>query len=168
MSRLRLAALLALACLSGRLGAAEKASPALQRERQTSTSREISVKPLFAYSARGRRDPFSFDISLNGSSKAQGRDFSIAELKLVGFMGNEQGKTALFFNPFRKVSYRFRGGHLYSPEGAAIANIKGAFLSDRQLSLTQGESNMIFQLRSNSKLRSLEATIAHDRKELQR
>ena len=164
---MRLAALLMMG-LALRLGATEKAGPVLQHERQTSTSSEISLKPLFAYSARGRRDPFAFDISFNNSPETQGRDFNISEIKLVGFLGDEDTKTGLFYDPFRRVSYRFRHGKLYSPEGVAIPNVKGSFLPGRQLSLTQGESNMLFQLSSISKVRSLEATIAHDRKELQR
>lgn len=150
------------------LGATEKAGPELQRERKTSSQREISVKPLFLYSARGRRDPFAYDISYNNSAEAVSRDFTIAELKLVGFLGDNETKTALFYNPFRRCSYRFRQGQLIGPEGTAVPNIKGAFMHDRQVSLVQGEANMMYQLSSNSKVQSLKATIAHDRKELQR
>lgn len=149
-------------------GAVEKASPALQRERQTSSLRDISIKPLFVYSSRGRRDPFTFDISLASGATAAGRDFNISSLKLVGFLGVEQSTTALFFNTFRGATYRFRAGQLFSPEGLALENVKGAILPGRQVTLSQGESSILFRLPGNSKLQSLDATIAQDRKEQQR
>lgn len=150
------------------LHATEKASPALQSQRQTSTQREISLKPLFVYSTRGRRDPFTFDASLPGSPEAAGGNFHISELRLVGFLGVGKSRTALFQDVFKKTSYRFKQGQLFSPEGIAISNVKGSILPDRNVSLVQGESSILYKLAGNSRILSLEATIAQDRKELQR
>lgn len=159
-----------LAALGGPVGLAaiEKASPALQNSRQTSTAREISVKPLFLYSARGRRDPFTFDISFSPGGAMETVNFNISELKLVGFLDGNAGSTALFYDKFRTSSYRFRRGQLFGPGGLPIANVKGSISADRQVSLAQGESSIAFKLARNPKLESLGATITQDRKEQQR
>jgi hypothetical protein len=162
MRRLALALLLATQALQ----ATEKALPSLQRERLTSTEREISIKPLFVYSARGRRDPFTFDSSPMASSATQ--NSNITELKLVGIMGTAEAKTAIFYDTLLGTTYRFKRGKLFGPDGVVVANIKGAFLPGRRVTLIEGESNVLYQLANDSRMDSLDQTIAQDRKELQR
>jgi len=120
------------------------------------------------YSTRGRRDPFTFDISLPGSPEAAGGNFHISALKLVGFLGVGQARTALFQDVFKRTSYRFSQGQLFSPEGIVMSNVKGSILPDKNVNLVQGESSILYKMAGNSRILSLEATIAQDRKELQR
>jgi hypothetical protein len=159
------ACLIAALALAAGLPALEKAGPDFQRERQTSTVTEISAKPLFIYSVRGRRDPFTYDISANTSTAAASASFAIAALELTGFIGQGPTKTALFYNIFRFTTYQFRSGLLYSPEGAPIADVSGVYQGNDKVVLTQGESSIMFTMVRNPRSESLQATMDRERKE---
>jgi hypothetical protein len=150
------------------LRATEKGGPEIQNQRQTSTIDEISIKPLFLYSSRGRRDPFTFDMSLNNNSAKASRDFSISSLSLVGFFGEWPNQTALFVSVWRQTTYKFRGGRLFSPEGVPVADVTGFYKSKGSISLTQGESSILFRMENNPRTTSLRSTIDENRKEPQR
>ena len=125
--------------------AAEKAGPEITQGRPTSALLEISRKPLYVYSVRGRRDPFIFQEDVDPRSiKAQSGEFSVTELRLVGFIeiGNE--RVALFKQGNQGNSFTLRSGRLYSPESVQIANVKGSIQGNGEVHLTQGERNVVF------------------------
>lgn len=154
--------------LAAGLQATEKASPLLQQSRRTSTSREISLKPLFVYSARGRRDPFIFAMALPRGSALASQDFHITALNLVGFIGEGAGRMALFSHFTQGKTYKMRGGQLYTSENIALSDVKGSFVGDRNVNLVQGESSILYRLPIDARMQSIEASMSQDRKEPQR
>src|SRR5580700_6111422 len=116
--------ILSLTAFCPELSAVENPGPELQQERTTSSLKEISLKPLFLFSARGRRDPFTFDLS-GTDSFGNNRDFSISALQLEGFIGTRQKRVALFNNIWKGTTFKFRAGHLYTEAGALVEDVSG-------------------------------------------
>jgi hypothetical protein len=141
----RLSLMLLSLALAAPLGA-EKAGPEITQNRATSNLQEISKKPLYVYTSRGRRDPFVFqDLDGGPSDSAATRSvLSVAELRLVGFIGEGSGRLALFKQGNSGVTYTLKLGHLYSPEGVQVPNVRGSIQKDDQVLLKQGERDVVF------------------------
>ena len=133
------------ALAAGALLASEKAGPEITQGRPTSALLEISKKPLYVYSVRGRRDPFLFQDEVDPKVvKAQSGDFSVTELRLVGFIESGNDRIALFKQGNQGNTFTLRLGRLYSPEGVQIPNVKGSIQGNAEVYLTQGERKVVF------------------------
>jgi Tfp pilus assembly protein PilP len=147
MKRLGLSLAIVLLALGapGLLTASEKAGPEITQGRPTSALLEISKKPLYVYSVRGRRDPFVFQGEVDPRAiKAQSGEFSVAELRLVGFIESGNEKMALFKQGNQGNTFTLRSGRLYSPESVQIVNVKGNIQANGEVHLTQGERKVVF------------------------
>lgn len=133
---------LALACPAG-LSAAEKAGAEITQGRATSSLQEISNKPLYIYSARGRRDPFSTSLDLSATALPT-QELSVTELRLVGFMEASGVKVALFRHRNVGTTYTFRQGKLFTPENVAVENVVGRLQKGNEVLLVQGERKVLF------------------------
>jgi hypothetical protein len=123
------------------LTALEKLGPDVTREKTTSSLDEMSLKPLYVYSERGRPDPFVAGSLL--TMTAETRVFSISELVLVGFMAANNHKITLFRHKNGKT-YTLRGDKLYGPENTLVNGVLGKILKERQVMLRQGEEKQIY------------------------
>lgn len=161
---MRVFVLLGLLGLLGSAWALENPGPDLEAERATSSAKEISLKPLFLFSMRDRRDPFTYDIS-DADALGANRDFSISALKLAGFIGEGNGRVALFQNIWNSTTYKFRAGHLYTDAGGLVADVSGDIVSGDRVHLLQGESSIIFNMNENSRMGALATGRRHFRKQ---
>ena len=127
------------------LFASEKAGPEITQGRPTSALIEISKKPLYVYSVRGRRDPFIFQDEVDPrGGKTQSGEISVTELRLVGFIESGDEKVALFKQGNQGNTFTLRAGRLYSPESVQIVNVKGSIQGNGEVLLTQGERKVVF------------------------
>ena len=142
MTQFLAAFLLAFAAL---LSAVEKSQPAVTRGRSTSSSKEISFKPLYLFSAKGRRDPFAKSTDLETlPENAHSSGFSVTELRLVGFIGDDEAPVALFKHRMGATTYTLKGGELYTPGNLKVPNVSGIVQPGRKVLLVQGDKKIQF------------------------
>ena len=123
----------------------EKAGPDVSGGKPTSSLADISQKPLYVYTIRGRRDPFVFYEDIDpGRVKEQSSEFTVTELRLVGFIDSGGSKVALFKQGNSGTTYTMRSGRLYSPGDVEMTNVKGEVMKNGQVLLTQGERKVMF------------------------
>ena len=123
--------------------ALEKASPEDRRRRQTSTLEEYSTRPLYLFSLRGRQDPFVPFSYQQGAKKGPVKP-AITELALTGFIGSGAEVVALFVHRLSRTNYTLRGSRLFTPENKVVEDIRGKVLSNRDVSLQQGDKSLVF------------------------
>ncbi|MGH7441618.1 MAG: hypothetical protein ACREKE_02975 [bacterium] len=145
-----LVVVLVLSALSLPLKALETASPDMIRSRHTGTLDEASLKPLFLFSMRGRRDPF-----MPGSLLflAQPVAMDISGLGFSGILVVRGHAVALFTDGSGKP-YVLRSGTLYDPQDRAVAGIRGAVTEHSkgfEAVLSQGERTLSFSYHRQSK-----------------
>jgi len=138
----------ALAILAGPLQALEKASAKTVRERPTSTLEQVSAKPLFIFSMRGRPDPFMAYALLTNT--AQTLAFSIAQLRFNGLVGVQDRSVALFQDNNGKA-FVLKNDRLYSPDGKVVEGVRGRVGADMVVVLEQGEKKITYTARRLSK-----------------
>ncbi len=141
--RRAMALMMALACLAGLALAAEKAPGEITQDRATSALTEISTKPLYVYTARGRPDPFVNPAGATATARTN-LEFSISELRLVGFMEAGGSKVALFRHRHQGTTYTFRQGKLFAPENLPVENVTGKLQKGNEVLLVQGERRVVF------------------------
>ena len=151
----RMGAILALALAASvaprTLAALEKASPEAVHERRTADVDQVSLKPVFLFDMRGRKDPFVPYGLLTATAKVDGLD--IREMTFGGLLQVRDQRVALFMALGKH--YTLKGGALFGPDGAQIQGIRGRVVKqgddDGQVLLEQGEQRLIFSDRRVSK-----------------
>ena len=135
----------------GALAALEKASPQAVHERRTADAEQVSLKPVFLFDMRGRKDPFVPYGLMTATAKVDGLD--IREMGFGGLLQVREQRVALFTALGKH--YTLKGGKLYGPDGAVIAGIHGRVVKqtvdDGQVLLEQGEQRLLFSDRRVSK-----------------
>lgn len=142
-SALLSAVLLLGAALAAPLGALETSSPDLARGNRLGAPGEPTLKPLFLFSMRGRRDPFVPYARL-GVPATDGGD--IDGLQFAGTLGVGGSRVALFMDSVGKT-YTLRGGRLYDPEDRPVAGVRGALApkgAPYKATLSEGEHTLSF------------------------
>lgn len=152
MTRAGLWLALALVALAPRaLPALERASAREVHERRTADADQVSLKPVFLFDMRGRKDPFVPYALLTATAQTAGLD--VREMKFGGILEVNGQKMALF--EALGKHYTLKGGSLYGPDGAPVDGVRGRVLKDgagegRAL-LVQGEQRMTFSDRRAAK-----------------
>jgi hypothetical protein len=145
------AAFLILALAPGALPALEKASPEAVHERRTADADQVSLKPVFLFDMRGRKDPFVPYALMTATAKVAGLD--IREMQFGGLLQVRDQRVALF--QALGVHYTLKGGKLYGPDGALIPGVHGRVVKqgvdEGQVLLEQGEQHLLFSDRRVSK-----------------
>jgi hypothetical protein len=141
-----LSALLALG--AGSLEAMEKASAKTLRERPTSTLEQVSAKPLFLFSMRGRLDPFMAYALLTNT--AQTDVFNISQLRFNGLV-EVQGTPVALFQDNAGKAFVLKGEQLMAPDGRPVEGIRGRVGADSEVALEQGERKIKFTAKRRSK-----------------
>jgi hypothetical protein len=133
------------------LAALEKASPQAVHERRTADADEVSLKPVFLFDMRGRKDPFVPYGLMTATAKTEGLD--IREMTFGGLLQVRDQRVALF--QALGKHYTLKGGLLYGPDGSQVPGIHGRVVKqgvdDGQVLLQQGEQRLIFSDRRISK-----------------
>jgi len=133
-----------LAVLAGSLMAAEKPAPEVSRARATSRPSEISTRPLFVYSSRGRFDPFLPGDLQKRQVETGSRNVDISDLILAGFTQIDGLTTALFKHRHTLKTFSLKSGKLFSPESTQVIDIQGRMDTDRKVTLRQGDRQLVF------------------------
>ncbi len=145
------AAFLMLALAPGALAALEKAPPQAVHERRTADAEQVSLKPVFLFDMRGRKDPFVPYAVMTATAKTGGLD--IREMKFGGLLQVRDQRVALFLA--LGMHYTLKGGKLYGPDGALVPGVHGRVVKqgvdDGQVLLEQGEQRLLFSDRRVSK-----------------
>ena len=151
MRRVGLALALALILAPLALPAMEMASARAVHERRTADADQVSLKPVFLFDMRGRKDPFVPYALLTAT--AQTGDLDVREMKFGGLLEVNGQKLALF--EALGKHYTLKGGKLFGPDGAPVEGVRGRVLKDSsgdgRALLVQGEQRMIFSDRRPSK-----------------
>jgi|SRR5665213_364907 len=132
--------------------ALEMASAQMERERSTSALGSVSLKPLFLFDMRGRRDPFMAYALLTNSVPA-GKAFDINELVFSGIVAVD-GKTAALFSGDGGKTYFLRGASLFDPGDKVIPGVRGNFAesgANDEVILAQGDRKLSFSYKRLSK-----------------
>jgi hypothetical protein len=136
--------ILALSLLAAPLFAAEKPAPEVSRQRATSRPSEISNRPLFIYTVRGRFDPFLPGDLQKRKVEVNSRNVDISDLILAGFTEIDGLTTALFKHRNSLRTFSLKSGRLFSPDNTQITDIQGRVASDRRVTLRQGDRQLVF------------------------
>jgi hypothetical protein len=151
-SRLLFAALLLGPALSGPVQALETASAEMVRDALTSSVDSPSLKPLFLFDMRGRRDPFlAYPLLTNGVGTP--KTFDINGLVFSGTI-EVAGQTAALFSDDTGKAYSLRGDSLYDPQDKAVPGVHGGITEtdqNNEVVLTQGDSRLTFSYQPPSK-----------------
>jgi len=115
------------------------------KERVTSDSRDLSFKPLVAYSARGRKDPF-----LAPQFRRLQQDPAsvlIRQIGLVGLVQSGRHNTAMFQQAGgSRPTLVLKGGKLYYDRTHCIEGVAGSILDSRRVFLKQGDECITYTL----------------------
>jgi hypothetical protein len=148
MRSLTVALLLA---LPGAVAALEKASPQAVHERSTSDPEQVSLKPVFLFDMRGRKDPFVPYALLTATARTGALD--IREMRFGGLL-EVRGQQMALFAALDK-HYVLKGGRLYGPDGTQVEGVRGRVtmhgVNEGQAQLEQGETRLTFSDRRVSK-----------------
>ncbi len=126
------------------LFAAEKPAPDVSRARATSRPSEISTRPLFVYTVRGRFDPFLPGDLQKRQIETASRHVDISDLILAGFTEIDGITTALFKHRNTLKTFSLKAGRLFSPESTRITDIQGRIGIDHRVTLRQGDRQLAF------------------------
>lgn len=125
---------------------AEKVGPQETHQRETSSLEDYSLKPVRLYSSRGRRDPFILQAKgVTVTARPELQEFTISKLEMMGYMGMEGEKIALFQIKDSKISYVLRAATLYGPGNQAVKEVRGRILANGDVELRQGERHIVFR-----------------------
>lgn len=139
---------LLLAGLAGPAAALERASAKTVNERPTSTLEQVSAKPLFVFSMRGRPDPFMAYALI--SNTAQMDFFNISMLRFNGVV-EVQGRPVALFQDNSGKAFVLKGDRLYKPDNLAVDGVRGHIGADMEVALEQGERKIKFTAKRASK-----------------
>lgn len=128
--------------------ALEKASAQTVRERSTSSLEQVSSKPLFVFSMRGRPDPFMAYGLMTGTARVDA--FSISLLRFNGLV-EVQGRSVALFQDTAGKAYVLKGDRLHAPDGRLQEGVRGRIGADMQVTLEQGERRINFTAKRASK-----------------
>jgi hypothetical protein len=132
--------------------ALEKASAQMVRDELTSTVDAPSLKPLFLFDMRGRKDPF-LAYPLLTNSVGTPKTFDINGLVFSGTI-QVGGQAAALFSDDTGKAYSLRGNSLYDPQDKAVPGVHGGIVEtdeNNEVVLTQGDSKLTFSYQPPSK-----------------
>lgn len=132
--------------------ALEKATAEMVRDELTSTVDAPSLKPLFLFDMRGRKDPF-LAYPLLTNSVGTPKTFDINGLMFSGTI-EVGGQTAALFSDDTGKAYSLRGNSLYDPQDKAVPGVHGGIVEsgeNNEVVLTQGDSKLTFSYQPPSK-----------------
>jgi hypothetical protein len=151
-SRILTAAGLLVSLCSAPMWALEKASAQMVRDELTSTVDAPSLKPLFLFDMRGRKDPF-LAYPLLTNSVGTPKSFDINGLVFSGTI-EVGGQTAALFSDDTGKAYSLRGNGLYDPQDRSVPGVHGGIVEsgeNNEVILTQGDSKLTFSYQPPSK-----------------
>jgi len=132
--------------------ALEKASAQMVRDELTSTVDAPSLKPMFLFDMRGRKDPF-LAYPLLTNSVGTPKTFDIKGLVFSGTI-EVGGQTAALFSDDTGKAYSLRGNSLYDPQDRSVPGVHGGIVEtaeNNEVVLTQGDSKLTFSYQPPSK-----------------
>jgi hypothetical protein len=146
---MRALALALLACaLAAPLASAERSSAQAARDRPTSSSDQVSTKPLLHFSMRQRQDPFMAYALVTTTASTD--FFSIANLFYSGLV-QVQGAPVALFKDNAGQTYTLKGNGLHGPDNKRLAGIRGRVSAAGQVTLEQAEKKINYSTKSTSK-----------------
>jgi hypothetical protein len=108
-------------------------------------SEELTVKPIYEFSNKSKRDPFvprQFRNLLQSN-----RDVVISTLLLEGITLTNESKTALFMNRSGgNFSYILADGIFYGENNTPIPEITGEIRNENEVMLRQGDREILFKM----------------------
>jgi len=146
--------LLAAACLA----LLPAAAPALEKQpasevgsRETAPADQVSLKPVFLFGMRGRRDPFVAYAAMTTNAKVSA--LNISELVFKGLM-EMRGQTSALFQ-YGRLTFVLKAGSLLGVDGLPVPGIEGSVADDRhsgiRVTLVQGERKITYAAKRSSK-----------------
>jgi hypothetical protein len=132
--------------------ALEKATAQMVRDELTSAVDAPSLKPLFVFDMRGRKDPF-LAYALVTNTVGTPKTFDINGLVFSGTI-EVGGQTAALFSDDTGKSYSLRGNSLFDPQDKAVPGVHGGIVEsgeNNEVVLTQGDSKLTFSYQPPSK-----------------
>jgi hypothetical protein len=148
----------ALALLAACLGLWPAAAIALEKQaaaqvgsRETAPAEQVSLKPVFLFGMRGRRDPFVAYPAMTATAKVAALD--ISQLVFKGMLGMRGQSLSLF--QFGRLTFVLKAGHLLGVDGQPVPGISGSVDGDGRsgirVTLVQGERKLTYAAKRSSK-----------------
>lgn len=131
--------------------ALEKPSAKAVDGRLTADADQVSLKPVFLFSMRGRRDPFVPYPLLTAT--AQNTALDLSQLTYKGLV-EVHGEALAFFQSTDRKPYILRGSHLEAADGSTVEGIHGRVRHGAEsgdVILEQGERKLVFTFKRVSK-----------------
>jgi hypothetical protein len=134
-----------------RAQALEKQAPAQVDIKETAEADQVSLKPVFLFSMRGRVDPFVAYPVMTATAKVDA--LNISQLTFKGLLGMRGQELALF--QFNRLTFVLKAGKLIGVDGQPVEGIAGGVDNDHnngiRVTLVQGERKLTFSAKRSSK-----------------